>query len=245
MAESTTWPRPVRWRACSATIVPRAANVAASASPSDTPARDGGRSASPVTYLMPPIASPMEPNPARGAYGPVWPNPVTRVMTRPGVDLPELLRGQAPALQRARPEVLQQHVGPFGEAADQVLAAGIAQVGGDRLLVPRHHRPPQRHAVRLLPAPLAHRVALPGVLDLDDLRAEVAEQLAAERAGEQLAELGDPQVLQRRSSVWPRAGLVGHRHLVRLFGPGTPSLDCMQSIERSRLAARPGRAMSG
>src|SRR6476660_4682021 len=85
MAESTTWPRPVRWRACSATIVPRAANVAASASPSDTPARDGGRSASPVTYLMPPIASPMEPNPARGAYGPVWPNPVTRVMTSPGL----------------------------------------------------------------------------------------------------------------------------------------------------------------
>ena len=85
MAESTTCPRPVRWRACSATSVPRAANVAASASPSDTPARDGGRSASPVTYLMPPIASPMEPNPARGAYGPVWPNPVTRVMTRPGL----------------------------------------------------------------------------------------------------------------------------------------------------------------
>jgi DNA-binding GntR family transcriptional regulator len=37
--------------------------------------------------------------------------------------------------------------------------------------------------VRLLPAPLAHRVALARVLDLDDLRAEVAEQLAAERAG--------------------------------------------------------------
>jgi len=73
-----------------------------------------------------------------------------------------------------------------------------------------------------------------GLLDLDDLRAEVAEQLAAERAGEQLAELGDPQVLQRRSSVWPRAGLVGHRHLVRLLRQGAPSLNCMQSIERLR-----------
>ena len=124
MAESTTCPRPVRWRACSATIVPRAANVAASASPSETPARDGGRSASPVTYLMPPIASPMEPNPARGAYGPVWPNPVTRVMTRPGLISQSCSGAEAPALQRARPEVLQQHVGPGREAADQVLARG-------------------------------------------------------------------------------------------------------------------------
>ena len=155
------------------------------------------------------------------------------------VDLPEPVRAEAPALQRARPEVLQQHVGPFGEPADQILAAGIAQVDGDRLLVPRHHRPPQRHPVRLLPAPLPHRVALPGLLDLDDLRAEVAEQLAAERAGEQLAELGDPQVLQGRSSVWPRVGLVGHRHLVTLLRQGAPSLDCMQSIEISRVVARP------
>ena len=45
-----------------------------------------------------------------------------------GVDLPEPFRGEAPALQRARPEVLQQHVGPGREAADQILAPGITQV---------------------------------------------------------------------------------------------------------------------
>src|SRR5258707_181643 len=118
MAESTSCPRPVRWRACSAIIVPRGANVAASDSPRDTRARAAG-------------------------------------------------------------------------------------------------------------------------LDLDALRAEVAEQLTAERPGEQLAELGDPQILQRRSSVWPRAGLVGHRHLVRLLRQGAPSLNCMQSIEGSGVAARP------
>jgi hypothetical protein len=50
--------------------------------------------------------------------------------------------------------------------------------------------------VRLLPAPFAHRVAAAGVLHLDDLGAEVAEQLAAERAGQQLAELDHAQVAQ-------------------------------------------------
>src|ERR1700759_3424121 len=112
MAESTPWPRPVRWRACSATIVPRAANVAASASPSEMPARDGGRSASPVTYLMPPIASPMEPNPGPGRVRAGLAEPGHPGDDQPGVNLPEPFRGQAPALQRARPEVLQQHVGP-------------------------------------------------------------------------------------------------------------------------------------
>ncbi|MCP9968594.1 hypothetical protein LUX39_28660 [Actinomadura madurae] len=53
--------------------MPRAANVPASSSPREMPARDGGLSGSPVTYRMPPIASPIEPNPARGAYGPSCP----------------------------------------------------------------------------------------------------------------------------------------------------------------------------
>jgi len=73
MAESTTCPRPVLSRAYRAKIAPTAANVAASESPSEIPVRDGARSGSPVTYLMPPMASPTEPKPACSAYGPVWP----------------------------------------------------------------------------------------------------------------------------------------------------------------------------
>ena len=80
--------------------------------------------------------------------------------------------------------------------ADEVLALRRPQVAGDRLLVARHHRPPQRLAVRLLAAPLAHRVALGRVLHLDHFGAEVAEQLAAERPGQQLSELDHPQVVQ-------------------------------------------------
>ena len=85
MAESTTWPRPVRSALCSAASAPMQANIAASESPIEMPARAGGRSGSPVTYRRPPIASPIEPYPARGAYGPVWPKPVTRVMISPGL----------------------------------------------------------------------------------------------------------------------------------------------------------------
>lgn len=70
----------------------------------------------------------------------------------------------------------------------------------------------------LLPPPLAHRVTASRVLDLDDVRAEVAEKLSAERAGQQLSELDDPQVLQRHRGavgvhvgghgvVWLRSGM--------------------------------------
>ena len=51
-------------------------------------------------------------------------------------------------------------------------------------------------ARRLLPPPDPHRIALARRLDLDDLGAEVPEQLAAERAREQGAEFEHPQVGQ-------------------------------------------------
>ena len=37
------------------------------------PTRDGGDSGLPTMYRSPPMASPIAPNPARWAYGPVWP----------------------------------------------------------------------------------------------------------------------------------------------------------------------------
>ena len=84
------------------------------------------------------------------------------------------------------------------EAAHEVLALFGPQVGSDRLLVAGHDRPPQRLAVGLLPAPLPHRVTVAGVLHLDHLGAEVAEELSAERSGQQLAELDDANVVQRQ-----------------------------------------------
>src|SRR5215204_3609818 len=49
------------------------------------PTRGGGRSGYPVTCLIPPMASPIDPNPAWSLYGPVCPYPDTRTMTRLGL----------------------------------------------------------------------------------------------------------------------------------------------------------------
>ena len=121
--------------------------------------------------------------PARAEYGPLWPYPVTRV-TEARVDLPQLLG--------ARP---QRSSVPGRKFSIRTSASATSAVPGPasrcagqrhRLLVAGDDRPPQRLAVRLL-AP-HWRIGSPGrVLELDDLGTEIAEQLAAERAGQQLA----------------------------------------------------------
>src|SRR6478752_844787 len=83
MATSTSWPRPEPWRSLTAARVPITAKSAASASPSEIPARAGGRSGSPVVWRTPPIASPIAPKPGSCARGPVWPNPETCTSTSP------------------------------------------------------------------------------------------------------------------------------------------------------------------
>src|SRR5690606_29199247 len=105
------------------------------------------------------------------------------------IALRELLIAATPLLHCAGTEVLEQKVRARSEIAQQLLAFRPPEIQGDRFLVARDHRPPERLAMRLLAAPLPHRVALPGRLDLYDLGAHVAEQLTAERSGEQRAGL--------------------------------------------------------
>src|ERR671921_1911598 len=86
MPTSTICPLPPRpSRLYRAVTAPRAPKVAARESPRLMPTRGGGRSGYPVTCLTPPMASPMDPNPAWSLYGPVCPYPETRTMTRPGL----------------------------------------------------------------------------------------------------------------------------------------------------------------
>src|ERR671921_387145 len=86
MPTSTICPLPPRpSRLYRAVTAPRAPTVAASESPRLMPTRGGGRSGYPVTCLIPPMASPMDPNPAWSLYGPVCPYPETRTITRPGL----------------------------------------------------------------------------------------------------------------------------------------------------------------
>ena len=81
-------------------------------------------------------------------------------------------------------------------------SAGL-EVEGDGPLVAADLLPPQRHAV-LAPAVATHVVAAARVLDLDHIGAEVAEDLAAQGAGEDGRDVEDPQALQWR-------GVLGHK----------------------------------
>ena len=108
----------------------------------------------------------------------------------------QVLGRHPPLLEGARPEVLDDDVRGGDQPSGQVLAVLLPQVDGDRPLAPGHHRPPQRPAVGLLPTPLPHGVALARRLELDDVRAEVRQELTAERSGEQLAHLHHSEVGQ-------------------------------------------------
>ena len=74
---STTWPTPE----CSATMVANAAARPVISSVRAIGGRSGARPSSPLIAARPLIDSAIEANPARCAYGPVCPKPVTRTIT--------------------------------------------------------------------------------------------------------------------------------------------------------------------
>ena len=107
-----------------------------------------------------------------------------------------------PLLERAGPEVLDEHVGGRREPAEEVLALGRAQVERDALAAAAFDRPEQRVlAVGVAGVDerpdLAHEVAAARLLDLDDLGALLAEQPGAERRGDARAEVEHAQARER------------------------------------------------
>ena len=114
------------------------------------------------------------------------------------------------------------------ELEQQLLPALLAEVQRDALLVARLHRPPERAALVARLAPVADRVGLARRLDLDDLGADVAEQAARERPGEQLAELdrrGRRRAARGRSRSRARRGArPDSRHSPSSFACQTPGV---------------------
>ena len=155
----------------------------------DTATRAGGRSGSPVRWRRP--AHRLADHAVAGALavGPVLAEAADAHHHEPRVARGERLVAQAPALERAGAEVLDQHVALRGQVGHDRLALGPAQVDDDERLVAEDARRVERLAVEAL-AHGAHRVALGG-LDLDDLGAEVGEQAPAEGAGHGRAQLED------------------------------------------------------
>jgi len=103
----------------------------------------------------------------------------------PLVQRPELRVGQAEPLHDARPEVLPDDVRLPHEIVEHLAAAVARQIERERLLVTVDRQEVRRLAVGQERRPHdPHRVAAVGVLDLDDLGAQVGEQHRAVRAGQ-------------------------------------------------------------
>ena len=138
-----------------------------------------------------------------------------------------------PALERARPEVLDDDVGRRGEPAEQVLALGRAQVERDALAAAALDRPEQRvrrRRRRSTNGPISRmKSPVPRLLDLDDLGAHLAEQPGAEGRGDAGAEIEHAQPVERS----------GHRSrpCSRFTASMPPSLRGLDPVERGRRVA--------
>ena len=139
---------------------------------------------------------------------------------------------QAPLLQRAGPEVLDDDVGALDEIEEEVAARGLAQIERDGFLVAGVHRPEEVMAVEFGLSPGAQRVGRSRRLDLDDLGAHVAEQPARERPGDQRADLDDADAVQRAGGV-----------IVRTRAGAASPCRCRRPGAACR--AVPGRSSSG
>ena len=104
------------------------------------------------------------------------------------VDGRERVVAEAPFLERAGPEILDDDVGLPGKPARDLLAVRRTQIHGHRLLVARLDVPPQRRAV-VQQAPLPQGIAHARRLDLDHLGAEFGKDFPRERPCNELAEL--------------------------------------------------------
>ena len=133
------------------------------------------------------------------------------------VDLGELLLAQPEAGERAGAEVLDDGVGPRGEAAQDALPTFGLEVEREAALPGVEvEEEPAALGMRLVVgegAGAPRGVAAVGPLDLDHVGAVVAEQLGAVRAGDPLREVEDAQTVEgaraHRCSFRPRLGSAG------------------------------------
>jgi hypothetical protein len=104
----------------------------------------------------------------------------------------------AHGLERARAEALDEHLRAGREPLEQVPALRLAQGERHALLVAGVDLPVSADPVDL---PVAQRVALAGILDLDHLGAEVGELQAQHVAGHQPRQVEHADAVERAPGV--------------------------------------------
>src|SRR5262249_14927268 len=144
------------------------------------------------------------------AVGPVLAVAGDRAVDDPGVGGAHRLVAHAEAIEDAGPEGLQDDVGAGDGPQERLSPLRVLEVQADRALA-AGQREEQRRLGGLVDAVVVGRrgadvVAGAGVLDLDDVGAEVAEQQRAEASGEQPAEVEDADALKRRGHAAARRG---------------------------------------
>ena len=111
---------------------------------------------------------------------------------QPRIAFAQRVGRQVHLLQRARPEVLDQHVGLRAEFAEQVLASGIGHVAGDASL---------RSILLDIADRSVDRLARPRPLQLDHVGAELGQHGRAVGRGEDLSGVDHGDAVERRSEV--------------------------------------------
>ena len=142
---------------------------------------------------------------------------------------------EAPFLQRARLEVLDEDIGLRDQPLQDLGALGLPQVEGGRLLVAALLQPGERVAALRDGAELAQGVADLRQLDLDDLGAELRELGRAEGAGKKARHVDDADALQRLDGwMGGGRGFIGHDRGLRRFCHYLPraAMRCIVSSTR-------------
>ena len=138
------------------------------------------------------------------AVGAVLAEPGDPDQHQAGVEIVQHVPTDAPALQRARAEVLDHHIGLGGQARNTSAPSGSPRYSPmQRLLRDTifHHSPWPSSGRAVGP----EGVAALGVLDLDHVGAVVAEDLGAQGSGQHGGEVDDPQTGQGargRERLW-------------------------------------------
>ena len=161
--------------------------------------RSGGPSGSPFSAAKPLIASASVPKPGRAAYGPDWPKPVTRASTSRGLAA-ESSSQPSPHRSSVPGRKFSSTTSVFGQAQEELGARGPGEVERREALVAGERLEPEPDAVLARPVP-ARGIGPGGVLELDHLRAVVAQEHSGERRREERRRLDDPD---------PRERLGGH-----------------------------------
>ena len=119
------------------------------------------------------------------------------------VELVDVLPGQPHAVERARREILDQHVASLDQLVEHALALRVLGVDRDRALVVVEHREVERVGALHVHQLAARDVADTRALDLDHVGAEPGQQLGAGRARLHVGEIENAHAGERLAGLAP------------------------------------------